>query len=255
LEVIRLSIEDKYDDIKQLVYDGKQKGYLLYDEVNDVLPSEIINSSDDIDELFTMFDSVGIEVVDSEDQKYQSDAPGPGFQKDFGEDQEANEQEPENYAKTYDPVRMYLREMGVVPLLTREGEITIAKRIESHKENLIRAISQAPIAVKEVLALGQRIKKNKNLLPNFFHLLEDEYNEKNLDTKYRQVQHIMERISRLDDEYVKLKEKMKKIVSKAAINRYKEKVDQNRGKVSKYVERSAKKQNHSKNQRAVNTAG
>jgi RNA polymerase primary sigma factor len=231
-----LSIEDKYDDIKQLVYDGKQKGYLLYDEVNDVLPSEIINSSDDIDELFTMFDSVGIEVVDSEEQKYQSDAPGPGFQKDFGEEQEATEQEPENYAKTYDPVRMYLREMGVVPLLTREGEITIAKRIESHKENLIRAISQAPIAVKEVLSLGLRIKKNKNLLPNFFHLLEDEYNEKNLDTKYRQVQHIMERISKLDDEYVKLKEKMKKIVSKAAINRYKEKVDQNRGKVSKYVQ-------------------
>jgi len=231
-----LSIEDKYDDIKQLVYDGKQKGYLLYDEVNDVLPSEIINSSDDIDELFTMFDSVGIEVVDSEEQKYQSDAPGPGFQKDFAEEQEASEQEPENYAKTYDPVRMYLREMGVVPLLTREGEITIAKRIESHKEFLIRAISQAPIAVKEVLALGQRIKKNKNLLPNFFHLLEDEYNEKNLDTKYRQVQHVMERISKLDDEYVKLKEKMKKIVSKAAINRYKEKVDQNRGKVSKYVQ-------------------
>jgi len=231
-----LSIDDKFDEIKQLVYDGKQKGYLLYDEVNDVLPSEIINSSDDIDELFTMFDSVGIEVVDSEEQKYQSDSPGPGFQKDFGEEQETSEQEPENYAKTYDPVRMYLREMGVVPLLTREGEITIAKRIESHKENLIRAISQAPIAVKEVLALGQRIKKNKNLLPNFFHLLEDEYNEKNLDTKYRQVQHIMERISKLDDEYVKLKEKLKKIISKAAINRYKQKIDQNRGKVSKYVQ-------------------
>lgn len=231
-----MSIDDKFDEIKQLVYDGKQKGYLLYDEVNDVLPSEIINSSDDIDELFTMFDSVGIEVVDSEEQKYQSDSPGPGFQKDFGEEQETSEQEPENYAKTYDPVRMYLREMGVVPLLTREGEITIAKRIESHKENLIRAISQAPIAVKEVLALGQRIKKNKNLLPNFFHLLEDEYNEKNLDTKYRQVQHIMERISKLDDEYVKLKEKLKKIISKAAINRYKQKIDQNRGKVSKYVQ-------------------
>ncbi|MGH9858142.1 MAG: RNA polymerase sigma factor region1.1 domain-containing protein, partial [Acidobacteriota bacterium] len=130
-----MSIDDKYDEIKQLVFDGKQKGYLLYDEVNDVLPSEIINSSDDIDELFTMFDSVGIEVVDSEEQKYQSDTPGPGFQKDL-EDQETTEQEPENYAKTYDPVRMYLREMGVVPLLTREGEIQIAKRIELHKENL-----------------------------------------------------------------------------------------------------------------------
>ncbi len=67
-----MSIDDKYDEIKQLVYSGKQKGYLLYDEVNDVLPTEIINSSDEIDELFSMFDSVGIEVVDSE-EKYQSD--------------------------------------------------------------------------------------------------------------------------------------------------------------------------------------
>jgi RNA polymerase primary sigma factor len=227
-----LSIDDKFDEIKQLVYDGKQKGYLLYDEVNDVLPTEIIQSSDDIDELFTMFDSIGIEVVDSE-EKYQSD--GPGFSKDF-EEQEASEQEPENYAKTYDPVRMYLREMGVVPLLTREGEIQIAKRIELHKENLIRAISLAPIAIKEVLALGQRIKKNKNLIPNFFYLQEDEYNEKNIDSKYRQVQHIMERISRLDDDYIKLKEKLKKVVSKAAITRYKDKIDQNRGKVSKYIQ-------------------
>ena len=227
-----MSIDDKFDEIKQLVYDGKQKGYLLYDEVNDVLPTEIINSSDDIDELFTMFDSVGIEVVDSE-EKYQTD--DRGFSKEF-EEPETTEQEPENYAKTYDPVRMYLREMGVVPLLTREGEIQIAKRIESHKENLIRAISQAPIAVKDVLNLGQRIKKNKNLIPNFFHMQEDEYSEKNLDTKYRQIQHIMERIAKLDGEYVVLKEKLRSMVSKAAITRYRALIDQNRAKVSKYVQ-------------------
>src|SRR5262249_38301030 len=136
--------------IKQLVYSGKEKGYLLYDEVNDVLPTEIINSSDDIDELFTVFDSAGIEVVDS-DEKYQSDARG--FTKDYEEqEQTEQEQDAEGYARTYDPVRMYLREMGIVPLLTREGEIEIAKRIETHKENLIRAISMAPIAIKEVLA-------------------------------------------------------------------------------------------------------
>ncbi|MCI0442554.1 RNA polymerase sigma factor RpoD, partial [bacterium] len=108
-----MSIDDKYDEIKQLVYSGKQKGYLLYDEVSDVLPTEIINSSDEIDELFSMFDSVGIEVVDSE-EKYQSDR---GFSKGFEPEEPEQEQEPEgeNYAKTYDPVRMYLREMGIVP--------------------------------------------------------------------------------------------------------------------------------------------
>src|SRR3990172_5058081 len=228
---MRLSVDDKFDEIKQLVYEGKQKGYLLYDEVNDVLPSEIINSSDDIEELFTMFDSVGIEVVDSE-EKYQSDARG--FSKGY-EEQEPSEQEPENYAKTYDPVRMYLREMGVVPLLTREGEIQIAKRIETHKENLIRAISLAPIAIKEVLALGLRIKKNKSLIPNFFHVQDEDYNEKSLDSKYRQVLNAMDKIARLDDEYLKLKEKLKKVVSKAAIHRYRDKLDGNRTKVSKYI--------------------
>lgn len=229
-----MSLDDKYDEIKQLVYSGKQKGYLLYDEVNDVLPSEIINSSDEIDELFTMFDSVGIEVVDSE-EKYQSDARE--FSKGF-EEQETLEQEPgaEAYAKTYDPVRMYLREMGIVPLLTREGEIQIAKRIETHKENLIRAISMAPIAIKEVLALGQRIKKNKNLIPNLFHLQDEEYSEKTIDAKYRQVQGIMDKISRLDDDYLKLKEKLHKVVSKGAVQRYAEQINVNRGKVSKYIQ-------------------
>jgi RNA polymerase primary sigma factor len=229
-----LSIDDKYDEIKQLVYSGKQKGYLLYDEVNDVLPTEIINSSDDIDELFTMFDSVGIEVVDSQ-EKYQSDARG--FSRS-DEEQEQLEQEPEAeaYAKTYDPVRMYLREMGVVPLLTREGEIEIAKRIETHKENLIRAISMAPIAVKEVLALGQRIKKNKNLIPNLFHLQDEEITEKTIDNKYRQVLGTMDKISGLDDGYLKLKEKQKKVSSKAAIQRYTDEIFKNRGKVSKYIQ-------------------
>jgi RNA polymerase primary sigma factor len=228
-----LPIDDKYDEIKQLVYSGKQKGYLLYDEVNDVLPSEIINSSDEIDELFTMFDSVGIEVVDSE-EKYQSERGE--FSKQF--DDQESEQEPgaEAYAKTYDPVRMYLREMGIVPLLTREGEIQIAKRIETHKENLIRAISLAPIAVKEVLMLGQRIKKNKNLIPNLFHLQDEEYSEKTIDAKYRQVQSIMDKISRLDTDYLKLKDKLAKVSSKAAINKYTKGINQNRTKVSKYIQ-------------------
>lgn len=230
-----MSIDDKYDEIKQLVYSGKQKGYLLYDEVSDVLPTEIINSSDEIDELFSMFDSVGIEVVDSE-EKYQSDR---GFSKGFEQDEQVDqEQEPEgeNYAKTYDPVRMYLREMGIVPLLTREGEIEIAKRIETHKENLIRALSMAPIAIKEVLALGQRIRKNKNLIPNLFHLQDEEITEKTIDTKYRQVLGVMDKISKLDQEYLKLKEKQKKLVSKAAVAKYADTIYKNRGKVSKYIQ-------------------
>lgn len=229
-----MSIDEKFDEIKQLVYSGKEKGYLLYDEVNDVIPTEVINSSDDIDELFTVFDSAGIEVVDSE-EKYQSDARG--FTKDYEEPEQAEqEQDAEGYARTYDPVRMYLREMGIVPLLTREGEIEIAKRIETHKENLIHAISMAPIAIKEVLALGMRIKKNKNLIPNLFNLQDEDYSEKTIDTKYRQVMNIMDKIAKLDEAYLKLKEKLKKVVSKAAIHRYTAEINKNRTKVSKHIQ-------------------
>jgi RNA polymerase primary sigma factor len=126
--------------------------------------------------------------------------------------------------------------MGIVPLLTREGEIEIAKRIETHKENLIRAISMAPIAIKEVLALGQRIRKNKNLIPNLFHLQDEEITEKTIDTKYRQVLGVMDKISKLDQEYLKLKEKQKKLVSKAAVAKYGDSINKNRGKVSKYIQ-------------------
>ena len=98
---------------------ASKKGYLLYDEVNDVLPTEIINSSDEIDELFSMFDSVGIEVVDSE-EKYQSDSRGfsKGFEQDEQPEQE-QEAEGENYAKTYDPCPHVLARDGNCPTLNK----------------------------------------------------------------------------------------------------------------------------------------
>ena len=118
-----LSIEERYDEVRQLITMGKEKGYLLYEEVNDMLPSEI-SSSDELDDIFSMFGSMGIEVVDSE-QKFREKA----------ETEEGAELDltPGALDKTNDPVRMYLREMGTVPLLTREGEVEIARRIERGK--------------------------------------------------------------------------------------------------------------------------
>ena len=140
-----LSIEEKYDEVRQLITMGKEKGYLLYEEVNDMLPSEI-TSSDELDDIFSMFGSMGIEVVDSE-QKYREKAEGEeGAELDLT---------PGALDKTNDPVRMYLREMGTVPLLTREGEVEIAKRIERGKNAMLRAISRTPMAAQEVARLGR----------------------------------------------------------------------------------------------------
>ncbi len=124
-----LSLEEKHDEVRQLIEIGKEKGYLLYDEVNELLPPDI-TKSDELDELFTAFGNAGIEVVDSE-QKYRErtllDRRGEGSD---GIDLDLT---PSAVDKTNDPVRMYLREMATVPLLSREGEVEIAKRIERGK--------------------------------------------------------------------------------------------------------------------------
>ena len=122
-----MSIEDKYDEVRQLINIGKEKGYLLYDEVNELLPSEI-TSSEELDDLFNTFGSAGIEVLDADQMKFRDE-------KSFDRTAEGSEEleldlTPGALDKTNDPVRMYLREMGTVPLLTREGEVEIARRIE-----------------------------------------------------------------------------------------------------------------------------
>src|SRR5438046_7569840 len=127
---------------------GKEKGYLLYEEVNDMLPSEI-SSSDELDDIFSMFGQMGIEVVDSE-QKFREQKEGEeGAELDLT---------PGTLDKTNDPVRMYLREMGTVPLLTREGEVEIAKRIERGQIRVLKALSRSPIVINEILAMGEDLK-------------------------------------------------------------------------------------------------
>src|SRR5574338_326650 len=149
-----MSIEEKYDEVRQLINIGKEKGYLLYDEVNELLPSEI-TSSEELDDLFNTFGSAGIEVLDADQMKFRDEKP-------FDRTAEGAEEieldlTPGALDKTNDPVRMYLRELGTVPLLTREGEVEIAKRIERGKNAMLRAISRTPMAAQEVSRLGERL--------------------------------------------------------------------------------------------------
>ena len=150
-----LSIEEKYDEVRQLINIGKEKGYLLYDEVNELLPSEI-TSSDELDDLFNTFGSAGIEVIDS-DQKYLRDDVKPIDRTAEGAEELELDLTPGALDKTNDPVRMYLREMGTVPLLTREGEVEIARRIERGKLAVIKSISRTPLIAKKVIHLGDQL--------------------------------------------------------------------------------------------------
>ena len=154
LEDTHLSIEEKYDEVRQLINIGKEKGYLLYDEVNELLPSEI-TSSDELDDLFNTFGSAGIEVIDS-DQKYLRDESRRSTGPAEGAEELELDLTPGALDKTNDPVRMYLREMGTVPLLTREGEVEIARRIERGKLAVIKSISRTPLDRQE----GHRARRS-----------------------------------------------------------------------------------------------
>jgi RNA polymerase primary sigma factor len=161
-----LAIDDKFEpehehepdhehdhDIDTLIEVGKEKGYLTYGDVNDMLPDEMGSSPEDLDDLITTIGTQGIDLLDG--PKFHGDKD---FELEDGEDVELD-LTPGTMEKTNDPVRMYLREMGTVPLLTREGEVEIAKRIERGQMRVLKAISRSPIVIREIAALGEDLKR------------------------------------------------------------------------------------------------
>ena len=184
-----MALEEKYDEVRQLIQIGKEKGYLLYDEVNELLPPDI-TTSDDLDELFTTFGNAGIEVVDSE-QKYREDK----LLDRRGEGSDAElDLTPSVIDKTNDPVRMYLREMGTVPLLTREGEVAIAKRIERGKLSIMRAVSRMPLVVQQVIDMGDAMRNGERAVRDFVVFHDDEVTEERVNRLSRTVLQQIDRV-------------------------------------------------------------
>jgi RNA polymerase primary sigma factor len=145
--------DDKIGRFKQLMSTGKEKGYVLYDDVSDLLTDEFPGGRE-LDDLLSELDSAGVEILEE---------PKADFDKKAEEAEEFAEVEPQEFAdKTNDPVRMYLREMGAVPLLTREGEVELAKRIERGQAAVRKALSRSPLVIREVLALPETITKDAN---------------------------------------------------------------------------------------------
>ncbi len=203
---IPLSIEEKYDEVRQLISIGKEKGYLLYDEVNELLPADI-TSSDELDDLFSTFGSAGIEVVDSE-QKYREDK----LLDRTGEGAEELELDltPGALDKTNDPVRMYLREMGTVPLLTREGEVEIAKRIERGKLAVIKSISRTPTIARAIIQMGEHLKADERSIRELVTFVDEELTDEKIDDRKRQVMRQIEAVRKAWQAVEKCKEKLDK---------------------------------------------
>ena len=178
-----MSIEEKYDEIRQLIIIGKEKGYLLYEEVNEAIPVEM-SSGDELDDLFGVLGQAGIEVVDS-DQKYR-DVKRLEVPKNTGDDAEPGIHSAA-LDKTNDPVRMYLREMGTVPLLTREGEVAIAKRIERGKVLVINAISRTPTMSRLILDLGEELRNNERTIRELVVFKDEELTDRKVAARSRRI--------------------------------------------------------------------
>jgi RNA polymerase primary sigma factor len=143
--------EEKFGRMKQLLDSGKEKGYVLYDEVNDLLTDEF-RGGRELEDLLTEFDTAGVEILEE---------PKLEFDKKLEETEDLGDLDlVQDFAeKTNDPVRMYLREMGTVPLLTREGEIELAKRIERGQRAARKALSRSPLVILDILALADVVRQ------------------------------------------------------------------------------------------------
>ena len=146
----------KMTGVNRLISMGKEKGYLTYEEVNDVLPPDIV-SAEQIDDIMMLFGEMDIELVET-GQKSQKVTLAIEEKERIEEEFKFEE---ESLISSDDPVRLYLKEMGTVPLLTREGEVEIAKRIEEGQNEVIHAVVNCPITIREIAYLGEKLKCEK----------------------------------------------------------------------------------------------
>ncbi len=191
-----MAFDEKFDQVSKLMTLGKEKGYLLYDEVNELLPSDV-HSPEDLDDLLSMFDNAGIEVLDSPRVKEGEVEKGEEFKGEEAGEESDLDLSPGSLDKTNDPVRMYLREMGTVPLLTREGEVEIARRIERGQVKVLKALSRSPIIIQEMFAVRDALKRGERSIKEVVVFDEDEYTEERVQERTHEFISTVEEMERL----------------------------------------------------------
>jgi RNA polymerase primary sigma factor len=216
------ALEEKYDQVRQLINMGKERGYLLYDEVNDILPAEV-HSSEEIDDLLSTFERYGIDIYEdvaaakvaraaleatepAEVEVKEEPSGGSG-----GSDEVELDLTPGLLEKTNDPVRMYLREMGTVPLLTREGEVAIAKRIERGQLLVLKTTTRSPIVVKELIAIADDLRNGARSIKEIVQFDDEELTEEKIENKTKQTLKVLDKIGSLYDHALSQALKLEKV--------------------------------------------
>src|SRR5580704_17402351 len=187
-----VATDDKYGRLKNLMDTGKEKGFVLYDEVNELLAEEF-PSGREFEDLLTDLDSAGVEILEEPKLEFEKTKEEPD---DFGDLELAQE----TGDKTNDPVRMYLREMGTVPLLTREGEIELAKRNERGQWAVRKALSRSPLVIREIIQLGDDLQRGTSSVRDVLVLPEFVITDEDFST---QLNDLLAQISEIEKYYKK----------------------------------------------------
>src|SRR5215510_593148 len=195
-------------EVQQLIDLGKAKGFLTYEEVNDALPADVV-AADQVEDVMSALGDEDIEIVDAatqvkiapkriaEEEAHEKKVQVRGEEADDGDSY---------YSKSNDPVRMYLRKMGSVSLLTREGEVEIAKRIEQGEHAVLAAILNSPIAVREIVDLGDKLRKHKVRVKDIIRDAEDDDQEFDEEEADRRIIRLIDKVKRLDKKHQDLLE-------------------------------------------------
>jgi RNA polymerase primary sigma factor len=194
--------------IKTLIAKGKKKGFLTFQELGKALPSEV-NNPEQIEEIIGIFDQLDISIVDSEKEGKKMEMQGvDGEERDSNELELTEDEDTADYStRSTDPVRMYLREMGAVPLLDREGEVVIAKKIEAGEMEVLYSLVEVPVAVEELCQVGTDLKNSRIKLKDVVKTIEeDDPSEDEMNQR--------QRVILLLDEVKKLYQKKKKVYQK-----------------------------------------
>ncbi len=202
-ESLSLAIQEKNEQVRNLVNLGKERGYLLHDEVIELLPVEQ-HATEELDKLFSTLERESIEVYeDLAAAKAAHPAPVVAGYPAARQDEPVHGEESELYPAprpadiSNDPVRIYLREMGVTSLLTREREVAIAKRIERGQLLVLKAISRSPIVLKELMAVGAELRSGTRRIKEIVKFDEEEVTEEVLADKTRSTLRIVDKIAKL----------------------------------------------------------
>jgi RNA polymerase primary sigma factor len=211
-------IEEKYDQVRQLIGIGKERGYLLYAEVNDILPPEV-HSSEEIDEMLSTFERYGINIY--KDATSAEAARDAAETTDFGaaepkEEDPIEDSELDLTAGTLDktnddPVRSYLREMGTVPLLTRESEVVLAKRFERGHLLVLKTITRAPLILKEVLQIGEVLRNESRSIKEIVEFEDEELSDEKIEAKTKKTLKQIDKIATLYLLATKQAEKLQRV--------------------------------------------